>query len=37
LKNTLIKGACPKCKTKIPGVWTDEDLKELRAFRLPKN
>jgi pyruvate formate lyase activating enzyme len=37
LKNTLVKGSCPKCKRKIPGVWTDEDLEELRAFRPPKS
>jgi pyruvate formate lyase activating enzyme len=37
LQNNLVNGSCPKCKTKIPGVWTDEDLKELRAFPLPKN
>ncbi len=37
LENKIENGSCPKCKTKIPGVWTDEDLKELRAFKPPKN
>jgi pyruvate formate lyase activating enzyme len=37
LQNNLVKGSCPKCKTKIPGVWDRESLKELRASSLPKN
>jgi pyruvate formate lyase activating enzyme len=37
LKNNLLNGSCPKCKTKIPGVWDEESLKGLRASALFKN
>ena len=33
LKNRVKDGGCPKCKTKIAGVWSHKDLEVLRAMK----
>ncbi len=37
LKNAIKDSSCPNCGTKIPGVWSDEELKQLRESRLSLN
>ena len=33
LENRITDGICPKCNTKIPGVWTEKQLVQLRLIK----
>ncbi|MEE9225187.1 MAG: AmmeMemoRadiSam system radical SAM enzyme [Bacteroidota bacterium] len=37
LQNRIADGACPKCKTTIPGVWTEKQLAQLRLMKSSSN
>ena len=34
LRNRVRDGGCPKCKTTIPGVWSEKELETMRAVKL---
>jgi len=33
LQNNITEGVCPKCKTTIPGVWSEKQLAQLRQLK----